>query len=470
MTSDRSFPAGFLWGAATAAYQIEGSVTADGRGPSIWDTFSHTSGRTLNADNGDVACQHYERFAEDLDLVRQLGLPAYRFSVAWPRIQPDGKGPANQAGLDFYRRIVAGLRERGVQPVATLYHWDLPQALEDVGGWTSRDTAERFAEYTSMVGDALSDGVAMWVTLNEPWCSAWLGYGTGVHAPGHTDGEMARLATHHLLLAHAKATEVLRRVTKAPVGITLNLGGKIPASAHELDVAAARRADGHLNRVYLDPLFKGEYPADMDELYPSSGAGRDAVQPGDLAAISQPIDFLGVNYYSTSVLADPGREKHAREAGYLVYPGGLGRHPHPDRIDVGRANVVRTAAGWEVDPSGLSEILVRIRAEYTPLPLYITENGSAEHDYVGPDGAVHDGARARYLEQHFQAAKDAIDQGVDLRGYFVWSLLDNFEWALGYSMRFGIVWVDYPSGKRTPKDSYHWYKAVVSENALPAST
>ncbi len=321
-----------------------------------------------------------------------------------------------------------------------------------------------------MVGDALSDGVAMWVTLNEPWCSAWLGYGTGVHAPGHTDGEMALLATHHLLLAHARATEVLRRVTKAPVGITLNLGGKIPASDHELDVAAARRADGHLNRVYLDPLFKGEYPADMAELYPSRGPGREAVQPGDLAAISQPIDFLGVNYYSTSVLADPSRLQEAREDGYLVYPGGLGRHPHPDRVDVGRASVERTAAGWEVDADGLRDILVRIRDEYTALPLYITENGAAEHDYVGPDGVIHDQPRIRYLEQHIQAAKEAIDQGVDLRGYFVWSLMDNFEWALGYSMRFGIVWVDYPSGKRAPKDSYRWYKGLVSENALPAIT
>jgi len=470
VTNDRDFPAGFLWGAATAAYQIEGSVTADGRGPSIWDTFSHSPGRTLNGDNGDVACQHYKRLAEDLELVQQLGLRAYRFSVAWPRIQPDGKGPANEAGLDFYRRLVAGLLERGVEPVCTLYHWDLPQALEDLGGWTSRDTSERFAEYASMVGDALSDGVARWITLNEPWCSAWLGYGTGVHAPGRAEGEMAVLATHHLLLAHARATEVLRQVTKAPVGITLNLGGKIAASDHELDLAAARRADGHLNRLYLDPLFKGEYPADMAELYPLRGPGREVVHPGDLAAISQPIDFLGVNYYSTSVLADPSRLQEAREAGYLVYPGGLGRHPHPDRVDVGRASAERTAAGWEVDADGLRDILVRVHNEYTSIPLYITENGAAEHDYVGPDGVIHDQARIRYLEQHVQAAKDAIDQGVDLRGYFVWSLLDNFEWALGYSMRFGIVWVDYPSGKRTPKDSYHWYKRLVSENALPATT
>jgi beta-glucosidase len=466
VTSDRVFPTGFLWGAATAAYQVEGSVTADGRGPSIWDTFSHTPGRTVNGDNGDIACRHYERVAEDLELIKRLGVGAYRFSVAWPRVQPDGKGPANQEGLDFYRRLVAGLRERGIQPVATLYHWDLPQTLEEVGGWTSRDTAERFAEYASMVVDALSDDVAMWITLNEPWCSAWLGYGTGVHAPGHADVDMAMLATHHLLLAHARGTETLRRATKAPVGITLNLGSKVPASDDELDVAAARRADGNLNRLYLDPLFKGKYPDDLAELVPSRGAGREAVQPGDLASISKPIDFLGVNYYSTSVVADPARLQEAREAGYFVYP----TRDRSDRADVGRPELERTAADWEVEASGLSEMLVRVRDEYTAIPLYVTENGAAEHDYVGPDGVVHDPPRIRYLEQHIQAAKDAIDQGVDLRGYFVWSLMDNFEWAVGYSMRFGLIWVDYPTGERVPKDSFRWYQRLVSENRLPDST
>lgn len=472
MTSNRSFPEGFVWGASTAAYQVEGSATADGRGPSIWDTFSHTPGRTLNGDNGDIACQHYKRLGEDLELIRQLGLPAYRFSIAWTRVQPDGKGPANQAGLDFYRRMVAGLREGGTLPVATLYHWDLPQALEDVGGWTTRDTAERFAEYASMVADALSDGVGMWITLNEPWCSAWLGYGIGVHAPGHADMDMAALATHHLLLAHARGTEALRRATKAPVGIALNLGSKVPASSHELDVAAARKADGNLNRVYLDALFKGAYPEDMAELFPGRRRSLDVVQPGDLAAISRPIDFLGVNYYSRNVVADPGRLQEAREAGYFVYPSRPGG-PAPrvrDGVVVGRPDLERTAADWEVDAGGLTDILVRVRDEYTHLAVYITENGAAEHDYVGTDGVVHDQARIRYLEQHVQAAKDAIDQGVDLRGYFVWSLVDNFEWALGYSMRFGMVWVDYPTGKRTPKDSYRWYRRVISENGLPGST
>jgi beta-glucosidase len=468
VTTDRSFPEGFLWGAATAAYQIEGAVAEGGRGPSIWDTFSHTPGRTFNGDNGDVACQHYKFIDEDLDLMKQLGLRAYRFSIAWPRLQPDGKGPANQAGIDFYRRLVAGVRERGMVPVATLYHWDLPQALEDVGGWTVRDITDRFAEYTQIAADALADEVGMWITLNEPWCSAWLGYGIGMHAPGRADLALGTAATHHLLLAHAKATEVLRQATKAPVGITLNLAPKIPASESELDVAAARREDGALNRLYLDPLFKGEYPADVVEFAAANGAAFDAVEPGDLAAISQPLDFLGINYYFSSVVADEARLQQAREAGYWVPPRsqfhGFGS------VSVGRPELERTAANWEVDPQGLTDLLVRLRDEYTKIPLYVTENGTAQHDYVGPDGAVHDAARARYLEQHLKAAKDALDRGVDLRGYFVWSLLDNFEWASGYSMRFGLVWVDYPTGRRLPKDSYTWYRKVIEANGLPETT
>ncbi len=465
MTTDQNFPDGFLWGAATAAYQVEGAVAEGGRGPSIWDTFSHTPGRTLNGDNGDVACQHYKFLEDDLDLMKGLGLGAYRFSIAWPRLQPDGKGPANQAGLDFYRRLVSGIRPRGMVPVATLYHWDLPQALEDVGGWTVRDVTDRFAEYTQIAVDALGDEVGMWITLNEPWCSAWLGYGIGVHAPGRTEPALSVAATHHLLLAHAKALEVLRRSTKVPLGITLNLGPKIPASDDALDVAAARIEDGALNRLYLDPLFKGQYPADVVQLAADNGAPFDAVEEGDLAAISQPIDFLGINYYFTTVVLDEGRLQQAREAGYWVPPGGKG--PRYGTLSVGRPELETTAANWEVDPQGLTDLLVRVRDEYTKIPLYITENGSAQHDYVGPDGSVHDGARIRYLEQHLQAAKRAIDEGVDLRGYFVWSLLDNFEWAMGYSLRFGIVWVDYPSGKRVPKDSYSWYRKVIGDNRLP---
>ncbi len=465
---DRSFPEGFLWGAATAAYQVEGAVTEGGRGQSIWDSFSHSPGHTLNGDTGDVTSQHYRRTAEDLELIKQLGVGAYRFSVAWPRVQPEGKGSANSAGLDFYRRLAAGLRQQGTVPVATLYHWDLPQSLEDVGGWTARDTAERFADYAAMVVEALSDDVGMWITLNEPWCSAWLGYGVGVHAPGRKHVGLSVLATHHLLLAHARGTEVLRSATKTPVGITLNLGPQIPGSSHELDVAAARRADGALNRMYLGPLFKGEYPEDVVELLARYTPGFDVVEPGDLAAISQPVDFLGVNYYRTDVAVDPGRLAEARSAGYCVGPQGAEDPPDPFRaVIVGRPELARTAADWEVDPGGLTDVLVRVRDEYTSVPIYVTENGAAQHDYVGPDGALRDLGRIRYLHDHIGAAKDAIDQGVDLRGYFVWSLLDNFEWAMGFSMRFGLVWVDYPTGQRVPKESYNWYRQVIAANSLP---
>ena len=468
MTGDRSFPDGFLWGAATAAYQIEGAVSEGGRGPSIWDTFSHTAGRTFNGDDGDVTCQHYRFIDDDLELMKQLGLRAYRFSIAWPRVQPDGKGPANQPGLDFYRRLVAGLRDRGMVPVATLYHWDLPQALEDVGGWTARDTAERFADYAAMAAEALADGVGMWITLNEPWCSSWLGYGKGEHAPGRTGTDLSVLAAHNLLLAHARGTEVLRRETKAPVGITLNLGPKIPGSTHDLDVAAARRADGALNRLFLDPLFRGAYPEDMVRLFSGQKPTFDAVEPGDLSAISQPIDFLGVNYYHTDVVVDPGRLSEARAAGYCASSQeDTGEGAALRAVTVGRPALTRTATDWEVDPAGLTDILVRLRDEYTRAPLYVTENGSAQHDYVGPDGVVHDAARISYIREHVQAAKDAIDQGVDVRGYFIWSLLDNFEWAKGYAMRFGLVWVDYPTGRRTPKDSFGWYRRVIAGNGLP---
>jgi beta-glucosidase len=471
MTSDRSFPDGFLWGAATSAYQIEGAVSEAGRGPCIWDTFSHTPGRTLNSDSGDVACRHYERLGEDLDLIAGLGLGAYRFSVAWSRVQPDGKGGANQEGLDFYRRLVAGLRDRGILPVVTLYHFDLPQALEDSGGWPARDTAERFAEYTEIVAGALSDEVGLWITLNEPWCSAWLGYGMGVHAPGRSDPALAMAASHHLLLAHSRASEILHRVAEAPVGISLNFTPALPASDHELDVAAARTVDGSLNRLFLEPLFKGRYPEDMTQMLALFGMRLDFVKTGDLEVISRPVDFLGVNYYTTTVIASSGRLDEARLAGYVVPTEEL---PNPlssmGVTMVRRSGLERTANDLEVDPSGLADLLVRLSDEYTRSPLYVTENGVAQHDYRGPDGAVHDSGRTRYLERHVQAARQALDRGVNLKGYFVWSLLDNYEWDLGYSKRFGLVWVDFPTGERVPKDSYHWYSRVTANNALPSGS
>ena len=484
MTSEQKFPPGFLWGASTAAYQIEGAVGEGGRGRSIWDTFSHAPGHTLNGDTGDIASRHYSRLDEDLELIGRLGLPSYRFSVAWPRVQPDGKGPANQGGLDFYRRLVAGLRQRGTMPVATLYHWDLPQALEDAGGWTVRGTAERFADYASLVAQALADEVGMWVTINEPWCAAWLGYGSGEHAPGQTDDGRAMLATHHLLVGHGRAVAALRRASTAPVGIALNLCPMVPASPHPLDIEAARRIDGSQNRLYLEPLLKGRYPEDMAAYLPAYRVLLDAVQPGDMAAIGAPLDFLGVNYYMTQVIASTARLREARQAGYWVpavapeppappaTAAGAGDEPGhgagPGYVAVRRPDRELSAMGWEIDPHGLIDMLVRVRDDYGPVPLYITENGMAAHDYVGPDGAVHDASRIHYLEQHVRAAADAIGRGVDLRGYMLWSLMDNFEWSLGYSMRFGLIWVEYPTGQRSPKDSYRWYQQVIAANGLPS--
>ncbi|MGA3220230.1 MAG: family 1 glycosylhydrolase [Acidimicrobiales bacterium] len=472
MTSEQKFPQGFLWGASTAAYQIEGAVGEGGRGRSIWDTFSHAPGHTLNGDTGDIACRHYSRLDEDLGLIGRLGLSAYRFSVAWPRVQPDGKGRANQAGLDFYRRLVAGLRQRGIIPVATLYHWDLPEALEDAGGWPERDTAERFGDYAAIVAEALSGDVAMWVTVNEPWCAAWLGYGNGEHAPGHADAGLARRATHHLLLGHARATAALRQTSAAPVGISLNLSPMVPASAHPLDVEAAGKPDGSQNRLYLDPLLKGRYPEDIAAYLPAHRELLDAVGPGDMDAIGAPLDFLGVNYYMAHVVASTARRREAGEAGYWVPPvpadepaDGAGA---PGYVIVRRPDRELTAMGWEVDAGGLTDLLVRLRDDYGPMPVYITENGTAVPDYAGPDGAVRDPGRIRYLEQHLRAARDAIDRGVDLRGYMLWSLMDNFEWSYGYAMRFGLVWVDYPTGQRSPKDSYRWYQQVIAANGLPS--
>ena len=469
MANGTSFPDGFLWGAATAAYQVEGAVHEGGRGTSIWDTFSHSPGRTKNGDTGDIACRHYELLEADLDLMADLGLKAYRFSVAWPRAQPEGKGPANQAGLDFYRRLAEGLRQRGIVPVATLYHWDLPQALEDSGGWPVRGTAERFAEYVELVAAAIGDQVGLWVTLNEPWCSAWLGYGNGEHAPGARDLQLSLRATHNLLLAHGLALQVLRRDAKAPVGITLNLAPQVPVSSHELDVEAARRADGGLNRLYLDPLLKGSYPKDLLELASAAGLGVDNVEDGDMALISAPVDFLGVNYYMTCAVASASRLAEARQAGYVA-PESLGGSAMAAALGVatvGRPWLERTAAGWEVDPAGLTALLARVRDEYGPVPVYITENGAAFYDYRGPDGAVHDPERVKYLREHISAVGEALRAGVDVRGYFVWSLMDNFEWAQGYSMRFGLAWVDYPSAERVKKDSFAWYREVIAANGLP---
>ena len=458
------FPEDFVWGVATAAYQIEGSAGDDGRGVSVWDTFARQPGRVRNGDTGDVAADHYRRWRDDVKLMRELGLSAYRFSIAWPRVQPDGSGSANARGLDFYRELVDALLEEGIEPFVTLYHWDLPQALQDVGGWPARATAERFADYASLVFDALGDRVRYWATLNEPWCSAFLGYGSGVHAPGVRDGQKAVAAVHHLLLAHGLAVEAMRAVARPEVqlGIVLNLEPRRPASDDPADVAAARLADGMLNRIFLDPLFAGGYPADvLEHLEPHVDLTH--IREGDARTIAAPIDLLGVNYYRPMTVAARGREP-ARGAGaaFATWPG-------EEAIDVHGDGGPTTAMGWPVDATGLEEFLVRLRDEYTSLPLYVTENGAAYDDYPDSNGYVEDVERVAYLAGHLRAAHRALDAGVNLRGYFVWSLLDNFEWAEGYGRRFGIVYVDYETQRRVPKQSALWYSAVIVANGLAAS-
>jgi beta-glucosidase len=442
------FPAGFVLGTATAAYQIEGAVDVDGRGPSIWDTFSHTPGRTFRGDTGDVAADHHSRYREDVALMGDLGLPAYRFSVAWPRVQPDGSGRVEQRGLDFYQRLVDELLSRDVEPWLTLYHWDLPQPLQDRGGWAERDTAARFADYAGVVVDALGDRVRHWSTLNEPLCSALEGYQAGRHAPGLRDPARAARAVHHLLLAHGRAVPVLRDRGVDQLGITLNLTPVRPGSDAPADVETARRVDGQHNRMFLGPILRGAYPEDVLADLAAAGAPLP-VQQGDLEAISAPLDWLGVNYYCRLVV-------RAADA-----PGG---EPLPwigPPVEEVEPEGPRTTMGWGVQPDGLTELLLRLRDEAPGIPLVVTENGSAWPDELTPEGRVHDVERTDYLLRHLAAAADAIAQGADLRGYFAWSFTDNFEWARGYAQRFGIVHVDYATQRRTVKDSGHTYAEVL---------
>jgi beta-glucosidase len=449
------FPPDFLWGAATAAYQIEGAVAAGGRSPSIWDAFSRRPGAIANGDTGDVACDHYHRYRDDAELMSSLGLRSYRFSVAWPRVQPGGRGPASAAGLDFYRRLVDELLARDIAPWITLYHWDLPQELEDAGGWPNRDTAERFAEYAGIVYDALGDRVQWWTTLNEPWVSAFLGYAAGVHAPGRTEPSAALAASHHLLLGHGLAASALRaRRADAQVGITLNLGAVAPATDTDADRDAARRIDGLANRWFLDPLLRGSYPADVGaDLAAVSDLGF--VRPGDLDVISAPLDLLGINYYRTAVVAH-GQDTPAEPS---AWPGS----EHVRHVGRGAPT---TAMGWEIDPDGLVHTLRMVADGYPATPLYVTENGAAFDDKVGPDGEVDDPERVDYYAAHLRACHEAIEAGIPLRGYFAWSLLDNFEWAYGYEKRFGLVYIDYPSQQRIPKSSARFYADVIANNGL----
>jgi beta-glucosidase len=438
-----SFPADFVWGAATAAFQIEGATTADGRGESIWDRFAKTPGKVHNGDTGDPACEHYYRWREDLDLIGSLGIHAYRFSISWPRIQPTGRGPANASGIDFYRRVVEGLLERGIAPLATLYHWDLPQALEDEGGWASRDVVGRFADYAELVFDGLGDLVTDWTTHNEPWVTSFLGYAYGTKAPGGTDWARAIAASHHVLLSHGTVVRAFRETgRRGRIGITLDL--TVAQAAGDADRAAARRLDGHHNRWFLDPVFRGAYPTDMLVHYDRHVGPLDAIRPEDLETIAAPIDYLGVNFYRPNLVA-------AADDGSLL---GLREVPQ---------DAATTGMGWPVVPEALTTLLVNLKRDYGELPLLITENGAAYEDR--PDGAdvVEDPSRVAYIESHLEAVERAIEAGVDVRGYYVWSLLDNFEWEHGYSQRFGIVYVDFETQRRIPKRSALWYRDRIRQ-------
>jgi beta-glucosidase len=463
--STGSMPAGFLWGAATAAYQVEGAASADGRGPSIWDTFSRTPGMVRGGGTGDVAADHYHRYRMDVALMAELGLTAYRFSVAWPRIQPTGRGPADRRGLDFYRRLVDELLARGIEPWPTLYHWDLPQALEDAGGWPERDTAERFAEYAALVHDALGDRVRTWTTVNEPWCAAFLGYASGEHAPGRQEPAASLRAAHHLLLGHGLAARAIRAGRGDPqVALCLNLYGVQPASGAEADVDAARRIDGLQNRFFLDAVLLGRYPADV---LADTAALTDFghVRDGDLGTIAEPLDALGVNYYSRLVAAAGAGQPGGRPGpagGDRLLPSAF---PASESVGFVPRGLPTTAMDWEIHAGGLTEVLTRVATEYPAPPLYVTENGAAFADTVTADGRVHDRERTAYLASHLAACRDAIAAGVDLRGYFVWSFLDNFEWAWGYDMRFGVVYVDFASQRRVLKDSALWYADSARRNA-----
>ncbi len=458
------FPAGFTWGAATAAYQIEGATDVDGRGPSVWDTFSHTPGKVRGGDTGDIACDSYRRYPQDADLLRSLGLTDYRFSISWPRIIPDGAGQVNQAGLDYYKRLLDALGERGITPAATLFHWDTPQALQDKGGWSSRDTALRLADYAAVVGEALGDRVKRWITLNEPLVVAHNGHRIGVHAPGLRDNAAAAATTHHLLLGHGLAAAALRAsVPGAEVGITLNLTpirvtNDDSGSAEALEQARLV-ADASQNGMFLDPILFGRYPehAPASQLPPA-----ELIADGDLATIAAPIDFLGVNYYQPVHLraGDPANLRRGEKSPQEGISGDVVEF-HPDGLE-------QTNMGWLIDADGLYELLLRVSKDAPGVPLYITENGCAAEDYVDPNGKVNDLERVKFLHLHLDACARAIKDGANLAGYYVWSLLDNFEWGYGYQKRFGIVFVDFATQQRIPKASAAFMAEVARDNAIPA--
>jgi beta-glucosidase len=452
------FPPGFLWGASTSAYQIEGAVGEDDRSLSIWDVFSHIPGNVYGGDTGDVACDSYHRLDEDLELLSELGVSAYRFSIAWSRVLPGGTGAVNERGLDYYRRLVDELRARDIVPVATAYHWELPQVLEDRGGWAIRDTAKHLAEYAAVLAAALGDQVGMWITINEPRQSVHQGYRVGTHAPGRRDEQLAAAATHHILLGHGLALAALRATLPAstPVGISIDMNAIRAAGDGAEDAAAA--LDTELNRLYLDPVIHGRYPA---EARASMLPPPELVRDGDMELIGAPVDFLGVNYY-TPLYVRPGSWSDLGR-GESPLPG------HPGIVSYRPPDLPRTVMDWLIEPDGLYDVLMRLRAETGGLPLYVTENGCAADDYVNPEGLINDFERVAYLHGHLEAAWRAIRDGANLAGYFHWSLMDNFEWALGYRRRFGLYYVDFGTQRRMPKRSAAYYAVVARSGALPAA-
>jgi len=444
------FPDDFLWGTATSSYQIEGAYNEDGKGESIWDRFCHTPGKIHKGDTGDVACDHYHQYREDVESMKKLSLKAYRFSISWPRVIPKGKGIINEAGLDFYDHLVDELLKADIEPFITLYHWDLPQVLQEKGGWVNRDLIGYFADYAAVAAHRLGDRVHYWITHNEPWVASFLGYGFGMHAPGIKDFTTAIQVSHHLLLSHGKVVEVLRSLgdEKTMVGITLNLSPVYPVSQKEEDIRAAKIYDGCLNRWFLDPIFKGAYPLDMWEYYNDK---VPQVLPEDMSIISRRVDFLGVNYYTRSVVkADPRKPFGI----FLLKPKGA----------------EYTDMEWEVYPEGIYEILKKVQNDYNPQAVYITENGAAFSEKLDKEAKVKDPRRINYLKGHFSFAHKAIEEGVKLGGYFVWSLMDNFEWTYGHSKRFGLIYVDYPTQKRIFKESAYWYKKVIEGNGVARET
>ena len=470
----RRFPEGFILGAAASAYQIEGAAFEDGRTASIWDAFCRVPGAIVAGENGDVACEHYHRMPEDVALMQQLGLESYRFSTSWARIKPDD-GPVNAQGIDFYSRLVDELLGHGILPWLTLYHWELPQSLEEQGGWTNRDTAFRFRDFALDVHEALGDRVNIWTTLNEPWCSSFLSYTAGAHAPGRTSPTAGLQAAHHLMLGHGLAVNALREQDAAlDLGITLNLTVAHPADPLRAgDVDAARRIDGQFNRVFLDPILRGEYPEDLLQDLRDEGLGHvleSCVHDGDLAIINAPVDTLGVNYYHGESVSDRPAEGSRGDAAPTdrptrsPFPAARNVHWHPQHLPV-------TAMDWDVQPEGLTELLLRVHREYTAsrgIRLAVTENGAAFDDSVAADGTVHDANRTSFLVDHLAATLDAVEAGADVTAYFAWSLLDNFEWAWGYDKRFGIVHVDFETQQRTIKHSGACYAEIIAARALPS--